>query len=212
MIFRNKITSPALGLTLLFLIAGGAPAAQPHVRDGWLVGVSFGYTQGHINWTGEDRGSYRGGATPQIRVGRMVHPKLALGLDYHGWMLEKGEVPLKVRSSLQSVSFTLTWYPGQVRSPWDGFYFRGGLGYAWAGLTFVEIDEEPPEKVPLSQEHGDRTDESGAAVHFQLGYEFRVSRSFAAGLGAGYNHLIIGRNIYDTAYYFPLTLTGIWYW
>jgi hypothetical protein len=211
---RNKIPFAAFLVALIGLSAGVVSATEPHVRDGWLVGLSFGYTQGNIKWgAGEDQGNYRGGATPQIRVGRMVHEHLALGVDYNGWMLEKGEVPLKIRSSLQSVSGTLTWYPGKGgKTPLAGFYLRGGLGYAWAGLTFVEIDEEPPEKVPLEQEHGTRIDESGIAINFQLGYEFRLSRTFATGLGVGYNHLAIGRDIYDSAYYFPITLTGAWYW
>jgi len=204
----------AVSLVAVSLLAGPASALKPHVRDGWLVGVSYGYSEGNIDWAPEglDSDGYGGGATPQIRVGKMISSKVALGLDYHGWMLEDGAVPLKVRSSLQSVSFSGTWYPGREGSAMQGFYLRGGAGYAWAGLTFIEIDEEPPDHVPLEQEHGTRTDESGFAFNFQIGYEFRLARNFATGLGLGYNHLSIGRDIYDSAYYFPVTLTGIWYW
>jgi hypothetical protein len=201
----------ALAGFLACLAVGPAAAGAPHVREGWLVGLAFGYSEGHIAGGNEFKGSFSGGATPQMRVGRMVSSSFALGLDYHGWMLEGGAVPLKLRSSLQSVSLTGTWYPGKTGTALDGFYFRGGGGYAWAGLTEVEIDEEPQEKVPIEQEHGTRTDESGVAFNMQLGYEFRISRSFAAGLGLGFNYLSIGRDIYDTAYYFPFTLTGLWY-
>jgi len=93
-----------------------------------------------------------------------------------------------------------------------GFYVRGGVGYAWAGLAFKVIDVVPPEHVPIEQEHGDRTDESGLALNMQVGYEFRVSRALAAGLGLGFDHLSIGKEIYDSAYCWPVTLTGIWYW
>ena len=86
------------------------------------------------------------------------------------------------------------------------------MGFAWAGLAFVDVDRIPPEHVPLYQEHGDRTDETGLALNAQLGYEFRITRSFAAGLGVGINYLSIGEEIYDSAYYFPVTLTGLWYW
>ncbi len=212
MLNLKKITSALCLLGLICLIVGSATAAKPHVREGWLVGVSFGYSEGNIAWGNENQGGYRGGATPQIRFGRMISSSFALGLDYNGWMLEKGVVPVKLRSSLQSVSLTGTWYPGQGGSALDGFYLRGGAGYAWAGLTFIEIDEEPHEHVPLYQEHGTRFDESGLALNFMVGYEFRMSRIFAAGLGLGFNYLSIGRDIYDSAYYFPFTLTGIWYW
>lgn len=199
-------------LGLVCLVAGAASAAKPHVRESWFVGVSYGYSQGHIDWGNENQGGYGGGATPQIRFGKMVSPSFALGLDYNGWMLEKGVVPVKLRSSLQSVSLTGTWFPGQGGSALDGFYLKGGAGFAWAGLTLVEIDEEPQDHVPLDQEHGTRSDESGLAVNLMVGYEFRMSRSFAAGLGLGVNYLSIGKDIYDSAYYFPFTLTGIWYW
>jgi len=202
---------PVVLILAVCLQTGWAEAGKPQTRDGWLVGLSYGYSAGHIAWSTETEGSYKGGATPQMRFGKMISKSVALGLDYHGWMLEKGEVPVKLRSSLQSVSLTATWYPGHGGSALDGFYLRGGGGFAWAGITFIEIDEEPQDHVPLSQEHGTRFDETGLGLNFQAGYEFRVSKSFAAGLGLGFNYLSIGREFYDTAYYFPVTLTGIWY-
>jgi hypothetical protein len=211
---RKQKFAPMLAVACLALclFVDAALAGKPHVRNGWLVGVSYGYSEGNIDWAPRAGESYRGGATPQIRFGKMISSKVALGLDYNGWMLEDGAVPLKIRSSLQSVSLTGTWYPGKPESTLGGFYLRGGAGYAWASLTFVEIDEEPQDHVPLDQEHGTRKDEAGLAINGQLGYEFRVSKSFAAGLGAGFNYLSIDRDIYTSAYYFPFTLTGIWYW
>ena len=222
----RKLQLLALGV-LVFVLAlaavESAEAARPHARDSWLVGVSYGYSEGHITWGDGSNPERRleGGATPQIRVGRMLSPKFALGIDYHGWMLEgigaeqdpDSEFVEAVRSSMQSVTLTGTWYPGGGRgTALDGFYVRGGAGFAWAGLAFIDIDKIPPEKVPISQEHGDRTDETGFAVNLQVGYEFRISHNFAAGLGLGFNYFSIGKDIYDSAYYLPGTLTGIWYW
>lgn len=210
----KQILVPIVAITCLVtcLLADPAMAGKPHVREGWLVGLSYGYSEGVIDWSVGEEGSYGGGATPQMRFGKMISPKVALGLDYNGWMLEEGVVPVKLRSSLQSVSLTGTWYPGNPGSALGGFYVRGGVGFAWASLTLVEVDEEPQDHVPIEQEHGTREDESGLALNAQLGYEFRVSRSFAAGLGMGINYLSIDKNIYTSAYYFPFTLTGIWYW
>ncbi len=217
-----------MGLVLLFALLPADPAAalKPHVREGWMVGLSFGYTRGHIDWAGDSQGhaewpadwnvdgqnSYRGGALPQMRLARMVSESFALGLEYHGWMLERGAVPDKWRSSLQSVTAAATWYPGSPESALSGLYLRGGAGYGWAGLTYVMIDEEPQDHVPLDQEHGDRIDESGLALQFQPGYEFRLSRSFATGLGVGIDHISINRDVYNSSFYFPVTLTGAWYW
>ena len=216
MLIPAKITNRLLLLTLVGLMvclhASPSSALKPHVREGWLVGISYGYSQGNIDWASLDQGTYKGGAVPQIRFGRMLSPKLALGLEYHGWMLEKGIVPVKLRSSLQSVTLAATWYPGGSGSALEGFYLRGGAGYGWAGLTFVEIDEIPPEHVPLEQEHGTRKDESGLGLNLQVGYEFRLSRAFAAGLGLGFDYLSINEEIYKSAYYFPITLTATWYW
>ena len=216
MLKTSKITKRLFLLVLVSLMiclhAGSASALKPHVREGWLVGVSYGYAEGNIDWGFADQGAYKGGAVPQIRFGRMLNRKLALGVEYHGWMLEKGIVPYKFRSSLQTVTLALTWYPGNPGSALEGFFMRGGAGYGWAGFTIVEIDEIPPDHVPLEQEHGTRKDESGIGFNFQLGYEFRLSRAFAAGLGLGFDYLSINDVIYESAYYFPITLTATWYW
>lgn len=217
MLTSPKISKYLILLALVSLMvclqAGPASALKPHVREGWLVGVSYGYSEGNIDWGSVDQGAYKGGAVPQIRFGRMLSRKLALGVEYHGWMLEKGTVEKgKLRSSLQSVTLAVTWYPGNSGSALEGFFMRGGAGYGWAGLTEVEIDEIPPEHVPLEQEHGTRKDESGLGFNFQLGYEFRLSRAFAAGLGLGFDYLSINDEIYKSAYYFPVTLTATWYW
>lgn len=208
----KRIFLPAI--FFLALIVGDALAAKPHTRDGWLVGLSYGYSRGDIEWGVTDPAEYKGGATPQIRVGHMLSSNFSLAIEYHGWMLEGGEVPLKLRSSLQSAMLALTWYPGRPDQTLGGFYVRGGAGYGWAGLTFVEIDEDPdPEHhVPLDQEHGDRTDESGIGYTLGLGYEFRISNSFAAGLGWSVDYLSIDRTIYQNGTYYPVTLVLNWYW
>ena len=208
----KRLLSLAFASLMICMQAGPASALKPHVRDGWLVGVSYGYSEGNIDWANLDQGAYKGGAVPQIRFGRMLSRKLALGLEYHGWMLEKGFVPYKFRSSLQSVTLAVTWYPGNSGSALEGFFMRAGAGYGWAGFTIVEIDEIPPDHVPLEQEHGTRKDEAGIGYNFQLGYEFRLSRAFAAGLGLGFDYLSINDVIYESAYYFPITLTATWYW
>lgn len=199
---------------LLAMIAGDAQATHPHTRDGWLVGLSYGYSRGDIAWGPIDGGTYKGGATPQMRFGHMVSDHVALGIEYHGWMREGGVVPEKLRSSLQSVMLAATWYPGRPDQTLGGFYLRGGAGYGWAGLTFIEVDPDPDpdHHVSLDQEHGDRTDESGMGYTIGLGYEFRIAHNFAAGLGWSVDYLSIDKNIYKNGTYYPITLVLGWYW
>jgi hypothetical protein len=198
----------------LTLISGDVLAGNPHTRDGWLVGLSYGYSRGEIEWGEIDAGTYTGGATPQIRFGHMLGSHFALGIEYHGWMREGGEVPVKLRSSLQSAMLAATWYPGRPDQTLGGFYVRGGAGYGWAGLTFIEIEAEPDpeEHVSLDQEHGDRTDEAGIGYTIGLGYEFRIAHNFAAGLGWSVDYLSIDKDIYKNGTYFPITLVLNWYW
>ncbi len=144
----------------------------------------------------------------------MVGSHFSLGVEYHGWMREGGVVPLKLRSSLQSVMLAATWYPGRPDQSLGGFYLRGGAGYGWAGLTFIEIEAEPDpdHHVSLDQEHGDRTDESGIGYTLGLGYEFRISNTFAAGLGWSVDYLSIDKDIYKNGTYYPITLVLNYYW
>ena len=66
--------------------------------------------------------------------------------------------------------------------------------------------------MPLEQEHGKRTDESGIGYTLGLGYEFRVAHNFGAGLGWSVEHLSINKDIYNNGTYYPITLVLNWYW
>ena len=52
----------------------------------------------------------------------------------------------------------------------------------------------------------------GALSGLYAGYEFRVFRSTAVGLGFGLNHQLIDGRLYDKATFFPVTLNLGWYW
>ena len=131
---KSRNTMVLTAVFLLAMLAGDVLAVHPHTREGWLVGISYGYSRGDIEWGPIDGGAYEGGATPQIRFGRMVSNHFAVGIEYHGWMREGGVVPLKLRSSLQSVMLAATWYPGRPDQTLGGFYLRGGRVTAGPGL------------------------------------------------------------------------------
>ncbi|MDX2472741.1 MAG: outer membrane beta-barrel protein [Candidatus Krumholzibacteria bacterium] len=195
-------------LLLATALVTPASAGRPHVREGWQIGLSYGYGAGRVTLSdafGSYKGVGEGGATPQWRIGRMIGRQFALGLEYNGWMLEGGTAERKIRSSLQQVMVTGTWYPGHQESASGGLYLRGGMGLGWGGIADVEIIDQ-------IQEHGDRLDESGLGLMASIGYEFRITTDVAAGLGAGINYLSINKDFYESGWFTPFTGTLTWYW
>jgi hypothetical protein len=215
---KKHAISPSLPLAAAVLVVAAllsllplapARAAHPHERDGWLIGMSYGYGRGRFTEAvSESSGDYefRGGATPQIRFGHMVGKHVALHLEYGAWMFEDGVIPLKARVSMQDLVLAATWYPGNPETAWGGFFVRAGAGLGWASVALIELNEE------LEQTHGDRLDESGLGVQFSLGYEWRFTREVALGLGVGVQHLDIGGDFYDETTFVPTFFSLNWYW
>jgi hypothetical protein len=196
---------------LLALLPAASAAGHPHTRDGWLAGLAYGYGRGRVQpFDDSSTYSFRNGVTPQIRLGRMVHPHLALQFEYGGWMYEEGGdlevIPLKARVSMQNAVLAATWYPGSRDNAWGGLYLRAGAGVGWASFGLVVITEEGEEGAKA------RLDESGFGVQAALGYEWRFARRTAAGLNIGVQHLDIGGAIYDKTTWVPVTMSLAWYW
>lgn len=198
---------PLIGLTLALvaLLAAAALAMQPHTRDGWHVGVSYGMAAGEFDGPGGGRLDFEDGVSPHLRAARMLGPRLALGLAYAGWMYETGDLPLKQRYSMQNLLASVAWYPGRAGTASDGLCLRVGLGLGWIGYTEVEI-------VDLEEQgHGHRVGASGPALELNLSYEFRLSQTVAAGLGLGVNSIGLDTEV-ESATFVPLTVNLGWYW
>jgi opacity protein-like surface antigen len=217
-------TTILCAIAALTMLAGEALALSPHTRDGWVLGLSFGGARGKATFNSfpEDAGgaSVSGtgetedGVSPQMRLSHMLGNHLAVGASYTGWMYETVNAAKpdfdpardKLRFSLQNIMLGLTWYPGQAESGWGGLYVRGGVGLAWTAITQVTlVDGE-------EQGHGHRDQETGLGLELNVGYEFRLVRSMAAGIGIGINHQNIGKDIYETSTFYPVTLNLGWYW
>jgi opacity protein-like surface antigen len=198
------------------LWAPPACAFKDHTRPGWLVGVGYGGGPGQFdvgpaqpfNPERGDPGDQQRGASPQIRVGRMVARHWMLGVNYEGWFYERGDVNEKERFSLQNVTLAATFYPGNPQNATGGIFLRGGVGLGWGRYAIVPLVEVEGE---IEQEHGDATDESGLGLVFGAGYEFRIAKHFAAGLAASVNYLSIGQDIFDDGVYVPVALNLSWY-
>jgi len=197
----------------LLLFAADARALRPHVRDGWMVGLGFGF--GNANFTTGDgtEAEVERGTTPQIRFGRTFNSRFALLVDYTGWLVEAGDIAVdavKFRRSFQSFGLSFTWYPGGEHPAWGGVSLRGGAGYGWGSVAEVPLVRD--EEGEIVQEHGHRDDEGGLGLVFSVGYEFRLVDHFALGAAFNANFLSINRTYYEKAQTYPVTLNGSWYW
>ena len=212
----SKATTILLALAVLAVVAGDAAALSPHVRDGWVLGLSFGGARGKATFGDLAPGvtaETEDGVSPQMRFGRMLGKHLSVGAAYTGWMYETNDPSLeadpardKLRFSMQNIMLAVAWYPGRAESGWGGLYVRGGAGLAWTAVTEVEL--VPGEE----QGHGNREQETGLGLEFNIGYEFRLVPSMSAGIGLGVNYQDIGKSYYDTTTFYPLTLNLGWYW
>jgi hypothetical protein len=195
-----------LSTTTLLVVAANAFALHPHERDGWALGLSYGGATGKATFGTGVEGETEDGVSPQIRLAHMLGEHFAVGFSYVGWLYETGNAPIKYRYSMQNLMAAATWYPGNPRRGSGGIYLRGAVGLGWAGITEVElVDGE-------EQGHGHREQDTGLGLELNLGYEFRIVRNMAVGLGAGVNHLDLGGDVYEKATYFPVTLNLGWYW
>ena len=192
-------------LVVAVLWPAGSVRAEDHVRDGWFIGMGYGYGRGAITTSDGHDAAYRDGATPQIRFGHAVSQHFMAGMEYGGWMFEEGDVDLKYRYSLQTVTAALSWHPGPVNTYWGGFYSRAGVGLAWGRANRIRLeDQEQIDTVHIT--------ETGLGLAFQIGYEFRITHNAAAGLSLGYSHLEIDKDLFKEARYVPMAMTLNWYW
>ncbi len=196
----------------LLLNATDARALRPHVRDGWLVGLGFGFGAARFTTGDGVEVDLERGTTPQFRVGKAFNSRFALLVDYTGWLIEDGDIAVeqaKFRRSFQSIGLSFTWYPGGEHPAWGGLSFRAGAGYGWGSVAEVPLKLEDGQIV---QEHGHREDEGGLGLVFSMGYEFRLVEHFAVGAAANANFLSINKDFYEKAATFPVTLNASWYW
>jgi hypothetical protein len=183
-------------------------ALEDHHRPGWLVGIGYGGGSGQFTDGQGQSATPERGPTPQIRIGHSLARRWILGVNYEGWFFEQGDVTEKNRYSLQNLAATATFFPGNPLNASGGFFLRGGAGLAWG--RYANVPLEYVDGV-LTQQHGTATNETGLGFVFGAGYEFRVTRHFAAGLSASANYLTISQDLFDDGLYFPLALNLNWY-
>ncbi len=204
---RAEATASALAIVVLTALAGLAvttPArAEPHVRDGLCLGVGFGSGSATINWKGSNSQSEWSG-TVAARAGWAVSQPVMLGLEFRGWSKDydiatlQGDVPVKFR--LSGTTAAVTYFPGN-----EGFLLKGGLGVA---IASVEVTPPAGVDYPVS---GTST-KTGFAALVAMGYEFRVSRTFALGAELDTQYLKLDSSEIRSVFIYGLAAELNWYW
>ena len=197
---RSAVAVSVLALT------GFAPAAlaAPHVRTGFTVGAGFGIES--VSWTdpGGERNVEASGSV-NARLGWALKPDLMLGVELWGWSQEdaiavtESTDDVLVKFRLAAVNACATYYPGNA-----GFFIRLGAGLAYgsyevavpAGVTSIPPDEQS---------------DTGIAVNFAPGYEWRLSKQFALGAQGDVVYLGIG-GPYEDVFGYGINAQFNWYW
>lgn len=203
----------AILLVAIGLSAGAtlSTAQGPHSRDGWTVGVAYGPARARITGGNDSLSTgWLEGPAQSIRIGRSFGPFVRVGFEHQAWLREQGFHDEKLHAGTQLEALGVTTYLGRPGSALGGLFLTAGGGYAHCRLTLLEP------LAPGESEIGDThrvvytKDEFGWGGFGGMGYEFRISRSFSAGLMISYNYLDIGDEIYDTAKFVPLMANLNW--
>jgi opacity protein-like surface antigen len=207
---------PLLVLALCLLASHDAAALSPHKRTGVMLGGAFGFSPGKVSlFPGNEelavQSGWEIGVTPRIQIGyALIENRLVLAAANQQWLYEQGILADdKLRINAQNWSLVLNYYPGNPQTEAGGLYFFAGVGYANARLTLLEPLEDDPygnkfEEVYVS-------DEQGIAYQVGMGFEFRLTTNFAAGISVGYVYQDIGGEIFDKTAALPSNLTLNWY-
>jgi hypothetical protein len=191
-------------LILAVMCAGvpGAAAADPHIRTGLCVGVGFGIES--VAWTDEygDRHT-EGSGSGNARIGYALKPDLVLGVEMWAWANEyeigTHTLPVPVHVKIAATDLCATYFPGG-----GGFFLRLGAGFAYG-----EVRVEPPASV--TEVAPSKNSETGFAVNFSPGYEFRVARHLALGAQGDVVYLGLGGPLEDVFGY-GINAQFNWYW
>jgi len=196
------------GRTLLALalavvaVATDRARAEPHTRTGFFVGFGLGSSNASWNWSGGRSSEWSGGGS--LRLGMALANDLLLGVEAwrwaHDYQIETSTAPVPVEARLTAATLAATYFPGNA-----GFFLRGGVGVADG-----RVDVSPPSGVsfPVSGQ----TQDTGLAIIGALGYETRLTSTFALGAEGDVVYLGVGGEAIDTVFGYGIAVELNWYW
>jgi hypothetical protein len=204
-------------VAILLAAAGLSTAVAPSRAQGptspahWTVGVAYGPARAKITGGNDSLSTgWLEGPAQSVRIGRSFGPFVRAGYEHQAWLREQGLRDEKLRVGTQLEALAVTTYLGRPGTALGGIYLMAGGGYAHCRLTLLEPLAPGESAIGETYEIVFKKDEFGWGGFGGMGYEFRISRSFFAGLMISYNYLDIGDQIYDTATFVPLVANLNW--
>ena len=177
-------------------------ALQEHARGGWLLGVSLGSGPGKYEDSMADVSSSEPGGLITFRVGRMIQPSLLLEAELTGWAREEeASEAYEEGTLLSNLALAGTFYPLDPLSLLGGVYVRAGIGSG----AITNILTSKVNSIALS------TTETGLGFLLGAGFELRVTKKFALGVGVSFDKLSIGGEVYESAQFIGYALDFNWY-
>lgn len=200
-----------LAVTLLWLLLvpssspaqeardGDSAAGLTHRRELWMLGISAGAGPGTIHNGASDRTMEEWGGVLMLRGGGMIHPHVLFHLEMEGWFRDLLVGSSSYKVDLFQYSLALTWYPFDPATRSGGWWLRGGLG-----LANVRVE---PDGALSDQSYT----EGGWNGLLAAGYEFRIGRTLALGLGVSFNGLGINGSVFGDGRWAALSADLNWY-
>ena len=191
-----------VGMAFLFSAIGQPSdlfALHEHARDGWMLGVSLGSGPG--KYEDSETGiasSSEPGVLFTFRVGRMIQPSLLLDAELTFWAREEttGAESYEEGLILTNLALAGTFYPLDRLSPLGGMYVRAGIGSG----RITNIITSNVNNIAL------RYDETGLGLLLGAGYELRVTKKLALGVGVSFDKFSIGGDVYESAQFIGYAL------
>jgi hypothetical protein len=184
-------------LAVLVLVGGAAWAGTwSHERNGAVLGFNVGAGSAGVNvdlggaTASSDRETGEAGS---LRLGYAVQQNLVLGFEANGWAKTFTSGGYDTKWSFGVGTLGATWYPAH-----GGFFMRGGVGFGRAQVEFSN-----------SQGTQLKAHDSGLGMTAGLGYEWRLTRTFALGPQVDFGYLDVGNGF--TANYVNFTLGLNWF-
>lgn len=207
----------AMALLMVLLPIRPAQALSPNERDGMIFGIGVGVSPGKVAFAPGPGGNavdtdWKTGVTPQIRVGYgIIKDRLSITLTNQQWLYEQGILADdKLRINSQNWSVAFTYYPGNPLTAAGGIYILASAGISNSRLTLLEPVEDDPHGNMFEEVF--KEDDQGTSYQIGAGYEFRLTRLFAAGVSVSYVHQPVGGAIFEDTSVIPINLTLNWYW